>query len=364
MKPQFVLNGTRKGTKLTARFPAVHEAAESELHFHRTLRVPNDGNVYSLPVGLEPFPLWPTDDFEHKLPPAVSDRGGVIMPMYRGEAMWIRFDERYPCAIKVGVGRVNALNGARWTEALDGSAHDYLAAPPQPALDGFRTKKDEVRQFVAVPRGADISVDMQVLAEKNGGIEIVVYPMKGEAYEDLRARYAREGGGVGWSGYVRHFAPSPDGLVPAPEPTELSLACGGRMRERIYKSNYGTDVWDLTAPARCIVTLIDAERWRAITGTRPPQRPFTPEAYRRKGLRWFEYYNDDLAALEGHSGLDDIETLRDSATDRGMQVLRRDTMPPSPAIALRPVRPPQRSRDPRPILRTLWRARRLFGRGR
>jgi hypothetical protein len=354
MKSEFVLYGSEEDTTLAAQFLAVHEEARSEFHFHRTLRVPNDNNVYSLPAGVEAFPLRHLEDYAHMLPPALRDRGGVIMPMYRGEAMWIRFDDYYPCAIKIGAGQVNVLTGQPWTEVLSGSARDYIVAPPQPALDGFRTDKDEVRQFVAVPLGANSSVDMQMLREAHGGIQIVAYPMKPERFEELKAKYAQEGSAAGWGGGVRYLASPQGGGGPTPRQIQLSVGPGGRLRERIFKDDYGIEAWDLSSPARCIVTLIDAARWGEITGSPTPTKPFTPEAYRRNGLPWFEVYDDGLAALDGESGLDDIATVSDDGTDRGMQVLRTDAMPPGPAIQLRPVRPPRRSRDPRPVVRALW----------
>src|SRR5262245_46503895 len=105
--------------RLVARFRDVHEEAWGELSFERTLRVPDDGRVSPLPAGLGSFPLRHLEDFEAHLPPGWVDRGGVIMPLYRGEAMWIGLGERYPCAIKIGAGKINAVSGKPWSERLD-----------------------------------------------------------------------------------------------------------------------------------------------------------------------------------------------------------------------------------------------------
>ena len=121
-----------------------------------------------------------------------ADRGGVLMPMRRGDAMWIAFDIGYPCAIKIGAGQTNVLNGRRWTERLTAAEQDYIVAPPQPALDGFRTREtDVVRQFVAVPLGSGYLVEQQIAGKgRHGGIQIVIHPMKAARYELLRAQYA------------------------------------------------------------------------------------------------------------------------------------------------------------------------------
>ena len=355
MSTEFTLDGVGEDKKLTARFPEVHEDAEAEIYFQRTLRVPDDGKVYPLPAGREPFPLRHLEEFTDKLPATWHDRGGVIMPMYKGEAMWMQFDERYPCAIKIGAGDVNVLNGRRWTKTLDGSACDYIAAPPQAALDGYCTKKDVVRQFVAMPLGEGYSVEEQITGRaRRGGIEIIVYPMKKERYEELRAERAQQGGGD-WSGNLMNLAPSPDfESGPGPEPVPHALAAGGHMRQRIATDPYGIDAWDQSNGAHCIVTLVDVDDWGEITGARPPTRPFTPADYEKEGLPWFDLFNDDLEAQGDTSGLARVASVTEIAARRGLRVLPVATIEPSEPVRLRPVRPPRRSRDPRPSVRALW----------
>ena len=46
--------------------------------------------------------------------------------MYQREAMWISFDSRSPCAVKVSVGGINALTGTA-QNALFNDKQDYLA---------------------------------------------------------------------------------------------------------------------------------------------------------------------------------------------------------------------------------------------
>ena len=79
---------TLEDDSLTFRFPDVHEEAVCEIHFQRTLRLPDDGRTYPLPAGLGSFPLRHIDDFEG-LPEAFRKRGGVVMPMWQAEAMWV-----------------------------------------------------------------------------------------------------------------------------------------------------------------------------------------------------------------------------------------------------------------------------------
>jgi hypothetical protein len=344
-KSYFYIDRIDEADRLVAFFPRVHEHAKATFAFQRTLRVPDDGRVYPLPAGLDPFPLRHLEDFKRKLPREWVDRGGVLMPMYRSEAMWIELGDTYPCAIKIGAGMINVLNGRPWTEQLDGSECDYLTAPPQAALDGYRTEDDVVRQFVAVRLGEGWSPEEQIAAEAvHGGIQIVAYPMRRARYLQLRAEHEQHGGdatGIGWG--LSHFA-QPEERRPH------ALAAGGQMRQRIFADPFGIDAWDRSARCRCIVTLIDVERWTKVTGALPTKPPFTPDDYQKAGLRWFEYYNSDLKPLEG------------PAVDPGQGPPADDdgAIETGAVKKLRPVRPPRRSRHPSPSVRAFWGAMRLI----
>jgi hypothetical protein len=346
--------------RLVARFPRVHADAESDIVFQRTLRVPDDGKTYPLPTGLGLFSLRHLEDFEQNLSRRWRDRGGIVMPMWRGEAMWIAFDVRYPCAIKIGTGKVNVLNGRRWTERLSPSRQDYIVAPPQPALEGFRTRQDDVvRQFVAVRLGSGHSAEEQATGKaEHGGIQIVVHPMKSARYELLRAEHAAAGGGgrkgPGWATDVMSL----DGTT---EPAPLAIAAGGRLRERILADPFGIDCWDQSARTRCFFSLIDAAEWSSITDTPPPTAPFTPADYEREGLPWFEYYDDGLPASGSASDAAEVRSIRDIDAASELRGPGFDeTIEPRDVRRLRPVRPPRRSRHPSPVVRAYWTVHRLF----
>lgn len=89
------------------------------IRFQRTLRIPDDGRTYPLPPSLGEFPLRLVRDYVHRVPPEWARRGGVILPMYPREAMWLAFGGA-PHALKVGIGKVCAISGERWAEVLRG----------------------------------------------------------------------------------------------------------------------------------------------------------------------------------------------------------------------------------------------------
>ena len=81
--------------RLVFSFPEVHPEAKLSIDFQRTLRIPDDNKTYPLPPGLGSFPLKHVDDYSKNVPAAWNDHGGVMLPMYQAEALWIYFSGTY-----------------------------------------------------------------------------------------------------------------------------------------------------------------------------------------------------------------------------------------------------------------------------
>lgn len=288
-----------RNDRLVIRFPEVHPEAEMSLEFQRTLRIPDEERAYALPPGLGRFPLRHVDDFGERVPAHWIDRGGVMLPMYQSEAMWINLDGVYPFALKIAAGKVNAVTGEGWSPGLRRRPQDYVTVPQQPWLDGFAVEKGVVRQFVAMPLGSGYSAEEQLTGRaEHGGIQIVAYPLKAEVWKRLRRRGQDE---------VRCM----DVMYCAQPAAEMALAPGGRMRQHIYEDPFDLADWDQNHMSRCFVHLCNSMVWRAITGQQPPTVPPTAQEYTAAGLPWFEHY-DEAPAVDGASrlaGLSSVATL-------------------------------------------------------
>jgi len=101
--------------------------------FQCPLRIPDDGRTDPLPAGHGAFPLRSVDDFPATAPASWLQRGGVVMPMDQSEALWISFSARYPCAVQIAAGKINAVSGAAWTAELPSEPQDD-AVVPRPAV--------------------------------------------------------------------------------------------------------------------------------------------------------------------------------------------------------------------------------------
>jgi hypothetical protein len=295
---------TKDDYQLTFRFPDVHDDAEMAIEFRRAPRVPEDGQVYVLPPSQRAFPLLHIEDCGERVPGDWIDRGGVIMPAYQSEAMWIAFSggglvRGYPFAVKIATGMVNAISGKPWKPELDPAEEDYVVIPKQPRLDGFCVATNTVRQFVSVPLGSRASVAAQLSGkDKHGGIQIIVYPMKPARYRRTIRRQSK----LLWDVLsMRAFseAHKEPPYFRRPRRMRMSVGAGGRLRQPIYKDPYGIDAWDQSVSDRCHVTLANAYEWEEITGQRPPTEPLTRKDYDEIGLPWFDHYAADREARSG-----------------------------------------------------------------
>lgn len=283
-------------------FPELHEDAVLDVSMNRTLRVPDDDTKYPLPPGLGHFPLRHVDDCSARLPTEVVERGGVLMPMYQAEAVWIGFDSPsgYPFAVKVATGKINAVSGKGWSEGLRRKPQDYVVVPGQLWLDGYCVAEGVVRQFVAMPLGKGYTAEEQVTDKSEyGGIQILAVPLKPERYvrPDMEVRFSLRAS----SACVCESA--------------MGIAPGGTISQKVHADRRVPDEWHQEARSRCFVHLMNSVAWHRATGSLPPHKPPTAHAYALAGLPWFEHY-DERAAIAGSQILAGLSSALDLSLKR------------------------------------------------
>lgn len=297
------------GDILQFSFPEVHPDAKLNIYLKRTFRVPDDGNDYPLPPSLGSFPVRHINDFHKRVPEAWLKRGGVMVPMYQAEAMWIKLwptnyinmQGDYPFAVKVATGKINAISGGPWRKELSRDPQDYMVAPPQHYLDGYCVAQGLVRQFVAMPLGSGYSVEEQITGEAEfGGLQLLVCPMKREVFE---RRFPVKPPEEKKPGILFSFA--------------VGAAQGGSVLEDIYEDPYDLDDWDAAHSSRCFVQIVNSMLWRSITGMNPPSIPLTAAEYARLNLPWFETYEKKSVALKGSRILKGLQSVFGMGREKG-----------------------------------------------
>jgi hypothetical protein len=272
------------------------------LTFQRTLRIPDDGRTYPLPPGLGRFPILPVADHRDRVPKNWREVGGFFIPMYQREALWISFHGRHwkPNAVKIGVGRINAVSGEAWDEKLRPEQLDYMVCPPQPWLDGINAGEGYIRQFVAMPLGEGYTVEGQLTGEERfGGMQIVVYEPKPGKFPDKPPPQQD-------MGVLRSIA---FGAGQTTKESEMGLAAGGKMRQKIYPDPHGLEVWDSENRGSALIHIVNSLTYREITGKKPPPSPISAKTYTEHGLPWFDLYDETMKDVEAPEKLKRVKSV-------------------------------------------------------
>ena len=278
-----------------------------EITFQRTLRIPDDGNTYPLPPGLGVFPIRKVEDYADRVPKEWREKGGVFIPMYQREALWMSFHSPQLVAVKVGVGKIDALSGRRWNERLTKRPQNYLVCPDQPWLDGINAGDGFIRQFVAMPLGMGYTVEGQITGqEEEGGIQIKAFNSKlpPRTYE----RYEGEQ-------IMACMAPG----------DSMGLGAGGKMKQDIFPDEYGIETWDTETSGRVFVHIANSMAWRDITGEEPPPTPISSSLYTEHGFPWFDLYDEGKGDIAGSRSLGGVKTIKDIDKDKGFGTQQDDT---------------------------------------
>jgi hypothetical protein len=285
------------------------------ISFQRTLRIPDDGRVYPLPPSLEAFPIRRVDDYRERVSTAWRERGGVFIPMYQREALWLAFQAAKwkPNAVKIGVGGVNAVSGEIWNERLNDDPQDYVVCPTQPWLDGIASGRGTIRQFVATPLGAGYTVEAQLTgSEETGGLQVLVFEPKPGRFPDTPPPEPEP----------RQLNETMISAESVP-PVDMGLAAGGEMTQKIYPDPYGIETWDQSTRAELFVHIVNSEQYEAITGEEPPPSPIDAHTYTAYGFPWFVLYEEDRATLEA-GRLATVKSIGELDADRGLPKRKED----------------------------------------
>ena len=312
---------------LEIRFPELHQNAGVRINFKRTLRLPDNGDTYHLPPALGNFPLRHIEDFDLGENEHLKKRGGIIMPMFQADALWLDFEstnetgeEYYPFAVKIGTGKICAVSGDDWITGLNRDPQDYVVVPDQPWIDGYNVAEDIVKQFVAAPLGQGYTVEEQLKSgTTTGGIQIQVFPMKREFYNNLNRPI---------ESVVNCFA---DNSLSVPS-FDMGIAAGGSMHQEIYKDPHSFNAWDLRQTERCFVTIANAGQWIDYTGEEPPLSPIGAHEYTSAGLPWFKYYGGDQETIDGAKKLGKIKTIKEIKPKSGANFWTDSSPVPNPKV--------------------------------
>jgi hypothetical protein len=284
---------------------AIRIGARFAVAFQRTLRVPDDGRIYPLPPGFGALPVFKVADHANRLPPEWREQGGAFIPMCQREALWLSFAAASwkPNAVKVAIGRVNAISGEADDQGLRDSPQNYIVCPEQPWLDGINSGQGSIRQFVAMPLGGGYTVEASVRGrEEVGGIQITMFEPKPGRFPDQPP--ARP-----------ELAAGPFAGMATAQP--MGLGAGGVIRQKIYPDPCGIETWDQENFGEVVIHILNSEQFREVTGLEPPPTPIDAKAYAEFGLPWFDLYDEERSDIAPAERLARTKTIAEMDKERG-----------------------------------------------
>jgi hypothetical protein len=227
----------------------------------------------------------------------------------------------------VGAGGINALTGEKLGITLE--KENYLVAPPQPWLDGWKDKDGTVYQFVATSykKGKGITVAEQLMGEesKTGAIGIAFFEPKDPS--KLKPKNTPVEGYIGsvtgqnftwktgeFTAMFGSDAPMPTAsAAPAAAKRhllsrvratfdEMGIGRGGKIIQKIYPDPHGLEVWQSSPWATLACYLVNAEAFEEITGEKIP-RPVSSETYSGPWFGLQDKAEADVAGTNKFTGL-------------------------------------------------------------
>lgn len=314
-----------------------------KLEFMRTCRVPAaEGLINSLPAGLGRFAIYSVANYADRVPEDWKPEGHFIC-MYPYEAMWINFNVApgEVVALLIAAGMINAVTGERLEPVLRTDPQNYIVAPPQKWIDGFKREAGgQVRQFVAAQAGKGETVEEQLTGTfEFGGIQIGVFNPKIKLIPETNLMESIIGGLKQKPKCKPPYYPFPEESSDEDERpvlrsmsfsakavtkgiklgSPMGLGGGGTIRQKIYPDNYikglsVEEVWHEKPSDKAYVYIIDPIGFKAITGLNAPESPITFETYQKNGLPWYMLPDGTWDDTEGSKILEGIKPIGENDT--------------------------------------------------
>jgi hypothetical protein len=300
----------------------------TEVIFHRTVRVPDGRQPSNLPPSLGRMDLYPVAKYAKRCPEN-WEKEAYFLALHESEAMWMSFKSwTHPIAMLVGAGGINALTGEKLGITLE--KENYLVAPPQPWLDGWKDKDGTVYQFVATAyqKGKGITVAEQLMGEesKTGAIGIAFFnpkdpsklkskhkPIEGHTLSiggddftwnpgEFTALFSKQSVNASapnapYRGVTMHRL---DRMATTFD--EMGIGRGGKIVQKIYPDPHGLEVWEREPWATLACYLVNAEVFEEITGEKIP-RPVSSETYSGPWFGLQDKAEGDIAGTNKFTGL-------------------------------------------------------------
>ncbi|OAD22983.1 integral membrane protein [Candidatus Thiomargarita nelsonii] len=173
-----------------------------------------------------------------------------------------------------------------------------------------------------MPLGMGYTVEGQVSGkEEFGGIQIIVFEPKPGRFPEEPPKIAAA---------TRGF-PTEESDVVCCEfeeefgGSEMGLAAGGKMKQKIYPDKYGVETWDENHFGRVYVHIVNSMMYEQITGKKAPSTPVTAKTYTQYGFPWFDLYDEHKGDVEQSNILSQVKSVKEMDNKKGFAPQQDDS---------------------------------------
>ena len=265
---------------------------------------PTMAGVYPLPPGLGRFPILRVEDFVDCMPQLWRDVGGVFIPMYQREALWISF------------------SAASW-KPMQSPCRSVVSTPSRenPTTPGCIRNRRIISCAQTSPGWMASTPGLAQSASLSRCRLEQVTPLNHSWERRRLAAFKSQSLSPSQEDFLISHRLSTRGPVPMSrlQATDLTmgLGAGGSIRQKIYRDPYGVETWEPQPQARICVHIVNSLQFERITGSKPPATPIDAKSYSESSLPWFDLYDETLDAVSPPSSLATAGTVAERDAELG-----------------------------------------------
>jgi len=120
------------------------------------------------------------------------------------------------------------------------------------------------------------------------------------------------------------------------EESEMGISSGGKMKQKIYKDEYGHHFWNQDKFGRVFVHIVNSTMYEKITGKKPPKTPIDATLYKSYGYLWYDIYDEFIPTIKKSNILDQVKSINQMDEEKYAWPKQDNTVNINQVITLKP----------------------------
>jgi len=118
--------------------------------------------------------------------------------------------------------------------------------------------------------------------------------------------------------------------------SEMGISSGGKMKQSIYKDEYGHNFWNQDKFGRVFVHIVNSTMYEKITGKKPPKTPVDASLYKSYGYTWYDLYDEHIPTIKKSNILGQVKSVNQIDQEKYAWPKQDNTVNINQVITLKP----------------------------